>query len=611
MSKEDLATEIRNDFESRREARRQTEAKWNLNMRFMLGYQNTLIDARGELTEETPRFGWEGREVYNHIAPLIETRLAKFTRINCAVNVRPAGAEEKDVNAARLSGKIIDATMRDNSFTALSSEANYWAELTGTSFFKVVWDSDAGEGGSVRIAVCPPQEIFPDDPGASDVSACRSVIHAKVYPVETVYELWGEEVESEDVDIYDFEYAVRRLSRTADRAGASPTGYVLVLERYDAPSKEHPDGALNIVAGGKVLYSGTLPYVNGANGARTFPFIRQTALKVPASFYGMSLIERLIPVQRAYNAVKNRKHEFMSRLASGVYAVEDGSIDVEALEDDGLYPGRVVVYRQGGSPPVAMSAGSVPGEFRDEEDRLLNEFRNISGISNVINLSGTELNTVSGYALSLLMEQEYSRMSVTTESIRGAVKEVARHILRLYRQFADKKRLITIGGASGEVEAVCFMGSDLGGDDVVTETDSEMVESPATRKNMVLELMRYGLLNDENGKITNRNRAKIIEMLGFGNWEAAKSADEAHIKKAERENLGFVKGESADVSELDDHGLHIEEHSLFAASGDVGDGKRRLAEEHVRKHKLMLRLEKEAAGVTPLGQNVYNEIKEA
>ena len=597
MSKENLAAEIKADFEARREARREIEAKWNLNLRFMLGKQNSLIDPRGEIVEENFAHGYEVREVYNHIAPLIETRLAKFTRVNCAVNVRPAGADDSDVNAARLSGKITYTALADNGFTALAAEANYWAELTGTSFFKVVWDADSGEDGGVRIAVCPPQEIFPDDMSAADVNACRSVIHAKVYPVETVYELWGAEVESEDVDIYDYEGYSKRVLKEK-QVSRERSGYALVLERYEAPSKRYPEGRLSIVAGDKVLYDGELPYMNGAGGKRVFPFVRQTSLSVPASFYGMSIIERLIPVQRAYNAVKNRKHEFMARLASGVYAVEDGSIDVESLEEDGLYPGRVVVYRQGGSPPVPMSAGSVPAEFRDEEDRLLNEFRNISGVSNVINVSGTELNTVSGYALSLLLEQEYSRMSVTTESIRTAVKEVARQILRLYRQFADKKRLMTIGGASGEVEVISFIGSDLGGDDVVTETDSEMVESPATRKNMVLELMRYGLLSDENGRISNRNRSKIIEMLGFGNWEAAKSADEVHIRKAEREDLGFTRGEKADVCELDDHSLHIDEHKAFAAGAFVAPAARKLVEEHVRKHKIMLRLEYEAASVS-------------
>lgn len=581
MEAKDLVNEVRSDFEERRNRRRSQESKWKLNIKFMSGKQNVFLDPGGDVVDERRE-----KEVYNHIAPIIETRLAKFARVNCAVNVRPAGADEKDVNAAKLSAKIIDATLTDNNFTALSGEANYWAELTGTAFYKVVWDDVAG----VKIAVCPPQEIYPDDLEAPSVSALRSIIHAKIYPVEAIYELWGVEVEPEDVDVYGLEGDPVKVAKDENRSG-----YALVLERYSAPSKDEPNGRLTIVAGDKLVYDGELPYINAAGDKRGFPFIRQCALNSPGSFFGTSLIERLIPVQRAYNAVKNRKHEFMARLSGGVYAVEDGAVDVESLEEEGFYPGRVVVYRQGSQPPVPMNPGSVPAEFRDEEDRLLEEFRRISGVSNILNISGTGLTSMSGYALSLLLEQENARMTVTTESIRAAVKEVSRHILRLYKQFADKKRLVVISGDSGAVEAVAFIGSELGGDDVVQETDSEMVESPATRKNMVLELMRYGLLSDENGMISNRNRAKIVEMLGFGNWEAAKNSEEVHLKKAERENAEMAAGNAVEPSELDEHDLHISEHSAYAAGADVTAETLAAIEKHVRRHKILLSLSQQAA----------------
>lgn len=581
METKDLVNEVRSDFEERRNRRRSQESKWKLNIKFMSGKQNVFLDPGGDVVDERRE-----KEVYNHIAPIIETRLAKFARVNCAVNVRPAGADEKDVNAAKLSAKIIDATLTDNNFTTLSGEANYWAELTGTAFYKVVWDDAAG----VKIAVCPPQEIYPDDLEAPSVSALRSIIHAKIYPVEAIYELWGVEAEPEDVDVYGLEGDPVKVAKDENRSG-----YALVLERYSAPSKYEPNGRLTIVAGDKLVYDGELPYINAAGDKRGFPFIRQCALNSPGSFFGTSLIERLIPVQRAYNAVKNRKHEFMARLSGGVYAVEDGAVDVESLEEEGFYPGRVVVYRQGSQPPVPMNPGSVPAEFRDEEDRLLEEFRRISGVSNILNISGTGLTSMSGYALSLLLEQENARMTVTTESIRAAVKEVSRHILRLYKQFADKKRLVVISGDSGAVEAVAFIGSELGGDDVVQETDSEMVESPATRKNMVLELMRYGLLSDENGMISNRNRAKIVEMLGFGNWEAAKNSEEVHLKKAERENAEMAAGNAVEPSELDEHDLHISEHSAYAAGADVTAETLAAIEKHVRRHKILLSLSQQAA----------------
>ena len=155
--------------------------------------------------------------------------------------------------------------------------------------------------------------------------------------------------------------------------------------------------------------------------------------------------------------------------------------------------------------------------------------------------------------------------------------------------------MVVISGDSGAVEAVAFIGSELGGDDVVQETDSEMVESPATRKNMVLELMRYGLLSDENGMISNRNRAKIVEMLGFGNWEAAKNSEEVHLKKAERENAEMAAGKAVEPSELDEHDLHISEHSAYAAGAEVTAETLAAIEKHVRRHKILLSLSQQAA----------------
>ncbi len=73
--------------------------------------------------------------------------------------------------------------------------------------------------------------------------------------------------------------------------------------------------------------------------------------------YGKNgLVARLIPLQRAYNAIKNRKYEFLNRFATGILVVEDGSVDVDELQEEGLAPGKVIVYRQGSVPPTLLYA---------------------------------------------------------------------------------------------------------------------------------------------------------------------------------------------------------------------------------------------------------------
>ena len=68
--------------------------------------------------------------------------------------------------------------------------------------------------------------------------------------------------------------------------------------------------------------------------------------------YGQTgLVSRLVPLQRTYNSLKNRKIETLNRMMLGVYAVEDGSIDTDNLEAEGMAAGKVLIYRQGSTPP--------------------------------------------------------------------------------------------------------------------------------------------------------------------------------------------------------------------------------------------------------------------
>lgn len=65
------------------------------------------------------------------------------------------------------------------------------------------------------------------------------------------------------------------------------------------------------------------------------------------------LVSRLIPLQRAYNAIKNRELEYINRISLGVLCVEDGSVDIDELQE--VCGGKVIAYRQGSSAPTLSS----------------------------------------------------------------------------------------------------------------------------------------------------------------------------------------------------------------------------------------------------------------
>lgn len=79
------------------------------------------------------------------------------------------------------------------------------------------------------------------------------------------------------------------------------------------------------------------------------------------------LVDRLIPLQREYNALKNRKSEFINRLVLGTTFVEDGSVDIDDLAEEGLAPGKIVIYRQGSIAPTTEKPSADTISFFDKE----------------------------------------------------------------------------------------------------------------------------------------------------------------------------------------------------------------------------------------------------
>lgn len=602
-----LIAQVTEDFKKRSQERKPFEAQWRLNMNFLMGNQYCSIGYNNDIEEYDKQFFWQEREVFNHIATITETRLAKLKTVRPTMTVVPASGDECDVKTAKLSKKIINSIYNKESMSKLICDATKWSEVAGTSFYKITWNNSKGQTfavdetgkkmkmGDVQITVCSPFEIYPDSTNSADINDCKSIIHAKAYSVDEIENLWGKKVDGEEVNIFCLDSKNDGIggldyNATATKiVNATKTNYAVVIEKYEKPTIAYPNGRLIIVAGNQLLYLGDLPYANGLDGERMFPFVRQVCLEQSGSFWGSSIIERIIPVQRAYNAVKNRKHEYLNRLSMGVLTVEDGSVDVDNLEEEGLSPGKILVYRQGSNAPSYMNNTYIPSEFSVEEEKLLAEFKTISGVSDIINTNLANSN-ISGVALQLLIEQDEARLSVTSDQIKFAIKDVARHILRLYKQFANVPRLLKVSGDHGELELEYFCSSDITSDDVTFETDTELNESLAQRRSMVFDLLNAGLLHDENGKLSNRMRIKALELLGFGVWENAQDLFELHQKRASGENNDLLHSKKIAVCEIDDHTTHINEHIAFMLGGDfernANEEIRKAFLEHIREHKM-------------------------
>ena len=605
-----LVRYIMDEWERRKKERRPFELQWLLNQKFLAGDQYCDIDAvLGEVVDYAQPYEWMEAEVYNHIAPIISTRLAKLGRVQPGLSVRPATSDNADLAAAKMSTQILKGMAAALNMNKVIRSAEAWCEVCGTVLLKTTWNPNAGRvigmingrtvrEGDLQATVVPAFEFYPDSITRADISDCQSVIHAKAYTTDEIYRIWGQRIEGRQVNVFTLD----NTGVVAGGAGYNP-GYQtvvqgtmdeseIVIEYMERPSPELPEGRMAVVAGERLLHLGPLPWRVGEYGERGLPYARMICEPNAGYFFGASVLERCIPIQRAYNAVQNRIHEYLARATIGVLAIEQDSLVEPEILDEGVAPGTVLEYKVGHTPPSWVDSPPIPPALLAERENLDDQFILISGTSEISRNSNMPSSALSGVAIELLKEQDDTRLSSTAENVRDMVRETGVIWLRLLRQFVTTQRITRLGGEDNDVRMLLWRGSELTSDDVVIDTDNELSNTPAQRKNTALELFKAGLFTDPaTGQLTRSGRLQLMDAFGMGNWEDAANLDELQRQQAQRENEMNERGTPPEVSELDDTDIHVFEHTKYVYSAAYRELKRDKPEtaerlmNHIREHK--------------------------
>lgn len=608
-----LANDIKNEFERRREERRPFELQWRLNQNFLQGNQYCDVNEdTGEVVDQPAETDWEYRNVYNQIAPIVETRLSKLSRVQPGLVVRPLTADTEDIMTAKTSTRLLKATYAAKDMGERIMEATYWAEICCSAFYKSVWNPYSGRilgysngkpvyEGDIETVVVSPYEIFPASCYISGIDNQDSIIHARVYSVEEIELVFGIRVPGRTMNVMNMDITgmghggIGYNPNMVQVRDYSMEDAELVLEWYEKPSRMFPSGRHVTVVGDYVLDISELPFKVGTYFRRGYPFVQQFCLPNPTIFWGTSIIERLIPLQRDYNATKNRINEHIARMAVGNLVYEKGSVNDDLILTYGLQPGTALEYNTGTQAPQWMQVAEIPQTLFAKITEMRNEFIDISGVSEMSKTSAAPTAVSSGVGLEILKEQDDTRLTLTAENIRNAVKHVGQHWLRLFKQFVTVPRISRIvGNDVGDVITMIWKGSDVTSDDVIVDTNNEMTNTPAQRKQLALELMQAGMFNDpDTGRMTRETRAKLMEIFELGNWEATIDIDELHSVRAQRENMLLEKEDIPKIMQLDNHSLHIQEHIRYALSAEFRKMQERKPElatallQHIEGHKTL------------------------
>ncbi len=615
LYKSDIIKKVLDELEKRRNERSPLERQWTLNANFYVGNQYCEVNLyRGDIEQLEPVYDWLERETFNNIAPLIETRIANLKKINYMMKVKPATNELSDYAKAEVSTSVLQYLQSASDFEKNKNTMILWNELCGNCFLLSWWDTGKGDKyavetitevgddgkvkktekayyqGDIDYGLVTPYEVFPESIFKQGVENQRSIILEQVKSVDDIRDLYGIKVEGSQIETFEmtpaasgggfgYENTVVTIGhRTIDNAEK-------VITYFEKPSRHRPNGLMVIIIGDEhLVYYGDLPY-------KQIPLVQCVCHEVAGQFFGKSTIENLIPLQRAYNGCINRIHEFIKRIALGNLMTEEGSIDIEEYEQNGLAPGAFLVYKNGTNPPSPVPNGALPAELMTERYNLKNDMEYVAGVSQLMVNGATPTGITSGTAISNLMEIDNTRLSLTGDHIRNTVRKTAIIWLEIYKQFASTSRIINYVGANEIGKAIVWSREDINSYDVEYVTENELLMSEDMQKQRFIEAYNMGLFTDKDGSIPPRVKLLALEYMKIGSYTDIMNINSLQIQAASRENVFFESGVIPKVSEFDDHDVHIEEHLRYILQMDFQVLKLRnpeyaaALENHLKEHK--------------------------
>ena len=632
LFKEDIIRKVLEDLEKRKTERSPLEQQWTLNANFLVGNQYCEINPyRGDIEQLEPVYDWLERETFNQIAPLIETRTANLKKLSYMMKVKPATNELDDYDKAETSTSILQHTQKVSDFESKKNTMISWNELCGNCFWLSWWDKDKGDKvavkktievddngeqkvreeayyqGDLEYGLITPYEIYPESIFKQTVEAQRSIILEQVKTADDIYDLYGVKIEGSSVETFEltplasgggFGYENTTVTighRTLENAEK-------VITYFEKPSKHKPNGQMIIIIGDKdLVYYGDLPYSR-------IPIVQTVCIEVAGQFFGKSTIERLIPIQRAYNGCVNRIHEYIKHIAIGSYLAEEGSIDIDVYEQEGQAPGACLVYKQGSNPPVPIPNGQLPAEVMQERYNLKQDMEYAAGVSQMMVYGSTPTGVTSGTAIDSLKESDNTRLSLTGDHLRNSIQKLAIMWLEIYKKYATTPRIVNYVGINNIGKAISWTRDDINSYDVEYTTENELLMSEEVQQQRFFDAYNMGLFTDKNGVIPTRVKQKAKEYMKCGNYSDIMTIDELQIQTAQRENSFFEEGVIPKVSEFDEHEIHIEEHLRYILQMDFHILKMRkpeyaeALENHLREHKqIVAQMEQQAMMAMQMG----------
>lgn len=326
------------------------------------------------------------------------------------------------------------------------------------------------------------------------------------------------------------------------------------------------------------------------------PLVQLQDIPIPGKFYGTCKVDQMISGQIEINTAFSQNADYRNtRINPMLFRMQGDTADEQGFDNA---PARIQTISGPEMLPRVVEMPDIGNQYMRDIQIVVAQMNDLGGASGVDYGSAEQDNVKSGVAVNSLREQNNMRLRPFAGNLDRFVGDLGQLVLAYLQEHAADDRILHLVG-NDQRSAVVMFNRDM----IRPSTYGQPGQNPA---NVICESFRDlpTTLNDKMVLLNQlmstkpplldpqKDRGRILRMLGFGDVEEAFDIEAGDEAKAVKENDDFRLGKAVDLpSKADNHMVHLEQHRIFARGDDYRQmmaQNPRLAmdlDEHMRLHE--------------------------
>lgn len=579
------------------------EKQWLVNIAFLYGKQHFTIENKPSAGLDE-RINWEiknlerknrVRRTSNYILPLFRAVLSKMILMKSTVSIDATTNSDRDRNAARVSKEAIEDFWQNVNKSNPSLSQRYtgmdmvrmrlliYLLAMGGGYLKPYFNPKAKSKAFLQDKIIPEAEI-----GEVEVKVFhlfniyrdplrRSYIEEDIVSVDEIKDIYGKDVEPEELELCDHEKRLIALLESPYEAKYKDA--VKKYEKWELPSNKNPRGKYAVFTEKKMLYEGDLP----SEYRGKLPYFEFNYLDFLLSPFAQGMIDQLIPLQEDYNFTLTRLAGY-KKWFTGKIMIPRGS-KISTKWDDQI--GQIIFYNAGHGTPQYQTAPNPPSFLVEDLYRIRRDMEDIASAHDS-SMGRVPGGVKSGIGIQGLTELDNSAVSPNIMEIEQKFSFFVEIVLNIMQEKYTEGRFLAITSDEFISEVKSFLGSDLAGNyRIKVSLGSSLPASKEARQQKIMELSAQGFITKD----------KARELLEFGDIEGVfhsldETAEKMEIQQLLREDIQVI------AEPWEEHNVRVKVLTDFMKSQEYMRLPEMLRQKfiaHLQEHQQYITQEQQAA----------------